>query len=101
MKLDLTKDLEHMLIDAERYAFGRRTYIVGTTVNYLISVLPNLSDWCIGVMQKDMKSNRDLATGYGQHDLEERFYGDSCDMRDWMRFEAALDSEMKRRLSDV
>ena len=80
MKLDLTKDLEHMLIGAERYAFGRRTYIV---------------------MQKDMKSNRDLATGYGQHDLEERFYGDSCDMRDWMRFEAALDSEMKRRLSDV
>lgn len=96
-KLNLTKNLEHMLIGAERYAFGRRTYIVSVTVDYLIMILPSLSDWCIGVMRQDMKSNRDLATGHGQHDLEARFYGDACDMRDWMRFEAALDIEAKRR----
>lgn len=95
--LDLTKDLEHMLIGAERYAFGRRTYIVGTTVDYLISVLPKLSDWCLGVMRHDMKSHRDEASGRGRHDLDAMTYGGGYFIQDWMRFEAALDIETKRR----
>lgn len=39
-------EYEHMLISAVRYALGRRTYIVGLTVNYVIKELPRLSDSC-------------------------------------------------------
>ena len=91
-----TKHFEHMMISAERYAFGRRTYIVSTTVDYLICLIPSLSDWCLSILRNDMKSNAEMAERIG----DTAIYGDSCDYNDWQRFTATLHKEIDRRLAD-
>ena len=91
--LVLTRDLESMLISAERYACGRKTYIVGTTVTYLISLLPKLSDWCVDVLFRDMNTISDAVKVTGCAEL----WGDDCDRKEWARFIAALNEEIKRR----
>lgn len=91
-KVDLSQNFEQMLISAERYACGRRTYIVEMTVDYIISLLPRLSDWCITVMQNDMKSEFDMA------ERMQRKIGMSCDHEQWVKFRDALDEVMKRRV---
>lgn len=74
-------EYEHMLISAVRYALGRRTYIVGLTVNYVIEELPRLSDKCKKIMIDDITE-------------QERFgYGDACDEIDWMLLLDALKDE--------
>lgn len=90
----ITNKFEQMLISAERYACGRRTYIVKETVDYILSLLPHLSDWCITVMQNDMKSEFDMA------ERMQRKIGMSCDHEQWVKFRDALDEEMKRRKTD-
>lgn len=93
-KVDLSQNFEQMLISAERYACGRRTYIVETTVDYILSLLPRLSDWCIGVMQNDMKSEFDMCERSGKKDM----LGDPCDHKQWVKFRDALNEEMKGRV---
>lgn len=75
-------DYEHMLINALRYAIGRRTYIVELTVNYIIGEIPKLSEQCKNVMIEDIESPY---SGCG--------YGDECDRRDWMRLLEELRKE--------
>lgn len=89
----LCKNLEHMLIGAERYAFGRRTYIVSTTVDYLISMLPSISDWCLSILAEDIKSNFELCQRVGSYET----VGDSCDINCWRKFEVALYQEQEKR----
>lgn len=89
--LPLDRDLEMMLISAERYAFGRRSYVVGTTVDYLISLLPRLSDWCKDVLLRDLTDERERADRIGNWD----YWGDECDKRAWLRFLDALNEERK------
>ena len=82
-----------MLISAERYACGRRTYIVKTTVDYILALLPNLSYWCIKVMQNDLKSEFDMVERSGRKDV----LGDPCDYKQWKILRKAIDDEEKRR----
>ena len=89
----LDKDLEQMLIGAERYACGRRTYIVADTVNYLIAMMPYLSDWCLGVMRNDLESVFGMAERSGRKEL----LGDACDYMDWSKFCDALAVEISKR----
>lgn len=91
--LPITRDLEHMLIDAVRYALGRRTYIVGTTTTYIGGLLPKLSDWCIGVILDDLESEYALAARVTSYSV----LGDPCDVWDWDRFKAAVRAEIERR----
>ena len=72
-------DFEHMMISALRYALGRKTYIVGITVNYILSVFPKLSDPCKHVMIDDIENAYSL--------------GDECDRQDWMRLLKELKGE--------
>ena len=64
-------DYEQILISVLRYALGRRTYIVGTTVDFIISELHSLSDYYKNIMIRDIE--------------EEHSYGDECDKENWMR----------------
>lgn len=91
--IPMCKNLEHMLIGAERYAFGRRTYIVSVTVDYLISLLPKISDWCLNILVEDIKSNFELCQRVGSYET----VGDSCDVNCWRRFEVALYQEQENR----
>ena len=89
----LDTDLEQMLISAERYACGRRTYIVGDTTSYLISLLPHMSDWCIKVLKNDMNEQKAYAARSGAN-----VWGHAYDKAKWDKFIAALDKEIERRV---
>lgn len=76
---------EQMMISAVRYAMlCRRTYIVNETVSYILWILPNLSDWCIDVMKKDIDAQ--LRTGN---------VGMECDMREWVQLRDVLKDALK------
>lgn len=70
-------DYEHIIISAVRYALGRRTYIVETTVNYVIRNLDNLSSHCTGVILRDLK--------------EATCLGDDCDQAEWMKLRRTIE----------
>jgi len=89
----LDTDLEQMLISAERYACGRRTYIVGDTTSYLISLLPHMSVWCLDVLKNDMREQAEYADRLGAD-----VWGHACDKEKWDKFIAALDKEIERRV---
>lgn len=95
LHVPLDRNLEQMLISAERYACGRMSYIVATTVDYILSLLPYLSDWCIGVMQNDMKSEFEMY----ERAPNIKNLGMDCDYRQWVRFKEALNAEMEGRNS--
>lgn len=67
--IQITNDLELMLCSAVRYALGRRTYIVSTTCNYIVSIVDTLSSNTLRLMENDIV-NADS-------------YGDACDAREW------------------
>ena len=84
MKIDVngeTEDLSAMLIGAERYALGRRTYIVG---------------WTCEIIKKNMQllSGKDKAVMI--RDIETAIsYGDECDKQEWMTLLEILRKEIK------
>lgn len=63
-------DHEEIMICAERYALGRRTYIVGSVVDYIGRRLNDMSDQCIKILTNDIESQDN--------------YGDNCDKEKWM-----------------
>lgn len=91
MQIELDATLESMLVSAERYAMGRRTYIVQQTVDYLIPLLPHLSDWFLQTVLNDLESQIKYGTGS---------FGDACDYQDWARLWAKIGEEQKRRVAD-
>ena len=66
-------DYEHMIVSAVRYALGRMTYIVETTVNYVLEQIncDNLSDRCLSQIRDDIKNAEN--------------YGMECDKKNWMK----------------
>jgi hypothetical protein len=78
----LTND-EHIYICAVRYALGRRTYIVGFVVNYMLEKVPQLSKRCIEIMMEDILNQEP----YG--------YGDECDRECWVKLFVALNEVSK------
>lgn len=64
---------EQIMISAERYALGRRTYIVGDTVNYIIDHIDGMSEHCKTILIADI-----------ENPLFDN-YGDDCDKAEWMK----------------
>lgn len=87
----ITRDFEQMLISAERYAVGRRTYIVGTTTEYIIKLLPYLSDWCLCILYTDLEMEFELCNRMS------RTIGDHCDHQHWVQFFLAVRNEQESR----
>ena len=69
-------DLSMMLVSAERYALGRRTYIVNWTCEFIENNLALLSEKDRQVMIRDLENAIS--------------YGDDCDEKDWKRLLAVL-----------
>jgi hypothetical protein len=86
------REFELAIIGAERYACGRRTYIVGATVDYIISLLPKLSDWCVAILRRDLQDQQAMVERTG----DKRLWGDECDEIAWARLIAALDENLGR-----
>ena len=66
-----TIDLSMLLLSAERYALGRRTYIVKWTCEVITNNINNLLDRDKQVMIKDIEECKD--------------YGDMCDKAQWLK----------------
>lgn len=88
LKIELTEKLEAMLISAVRYALGRRTYIVQDTADYIESLVPYLSDWCLKSIQSDIVAQRKFGSSA---------YGDDIDYRSWMKLSARIEEAWKNR----
>lgn len=80
-----------MLISAERYACGRRSYIVDDTVHYIRGLIPFLSDWCLTVMRQDLRSEFDRCQRM------QTKLGMAMDHKKWIDFLNAIEAEIKRR----
>lgn len=75
------EDISMILVSAERYALGRRTYIVG---------------WTCEIIKKNMQllSGKDKAVMI--RDIETAIsYGDECDKQEWMILLEMLRKEIK------
>lgn len=86
--LPLDRRSEQLLICAERYAIGRRTYIVADVTKYVSSIVPDLSDWCLRILMADILDAK--TCGLAQ-------LGDDCDQKQWIALEKRIDDEMARR----
>ena len=64
-------DLSMILVSAERYALGRRTYIVNWTCEFIENNLALLTEKDRQVMIRDLENPIS--------------YGDECDEKDWKR----------------
>lgn len=64
-------DLSMILVSAERYALGRRTYIVHWTCEFIQDNIHLLSDKDRQVMIRDLESAIS--------------YGEDCDEKDWKK----------------
>lgn len=64
------EDISMILVSAERYALGRRTYIVGWTCGIIRKNLHLLSDKDRQVMIRDIENAIN--------------YGDDCDKSEWL-----------------
>lgn len=91
--LRLNEKLETMLICAERYALGRRTYITGMTADYLIGLLPDFTQNTLTVILRDLAEARAAE----RRCTDYRPFGDACDRAEWMKLAAAIGGELERR----
>ena len=76
------EDISAMLLSAERYALGRRTYIVDWTCKFIRNNLHLILEKDKKVMIRDIKQQ------------EEYGYGDECDKEDWLRLLKILEADV-------
>ena len=81
--ITMMTDHEQMMVSAERYALGRRTYVVRDTVNYIARYIDGMSEHCRHVLIEDIK-----------HPLGGD-YGDACDKNEWMWLLKKLEGDNK------
>lgn len=82
MKIDFNgrnEDISMILVSAERYALGRRTYIVSWVCEVIRNNLHLLSQKDRQVMIRDIKEARD--------------YGEDIDKKEWLELLKVLESE--------
>lgn len=75
------EDISMMLVSAERYALGRRTYIVGWTYEIIKKNMHLLSDKDKKIMIRDLENPIS--------------YGDECDKQEWIILLEMLRKEIK------
>lgn len=76
------EDMSMILVSAERYALGRRTYIV---------------DWTCEIIDKNMHLLSEKDKKVMIRDIEQAYsYGDECDKQDWMKLLEKLRRESEK-----
>lgn len=70
-----------------RYALGRRTYMPGVVVDFIMPLLPHLTDRTLWCFDQDITDQKYIGD-----------YGDpNIDKPKWMEFHAAVRNELTRR----
>lgn len=94
--MSYSRNDELIFIAEERYAMGRRTYIVSTVANYIRLRVPELSDWCLGVLKQDFEDKQRMH----ERRPDYKMLGDECDKKDWDALYLAVLEELDRRTHD-
>lgn len=85
--LELNEYFELILVCAERYACGRRTYMPGIVVRYIKPLIPMLSDKTLAVIYNDINNA-----------MERRNVGDpAIDAPLWVDLYNTIEEELRRR----
>ena len=84
---------ERILVYAERYALGRRTYAVSDVCDYVKPLIPQLSKKCLTNLNDDFQSMSDQVACTGIEGL----WGMDCDKRDWLQLWFAVKHELRNR----
>ena len=82
-----SNDISMILVSSERYALGRRTYIVQWTCKIILNNLSLITNKDLLVMIRDLENSIS--------------YGDDCDEAQWKSLLVKLKSEVERRNIDV
>lgn len=90
-KIPLDRDIEQLIICAERYCVGRQTYIVSVFISTVTPLLPSLSDWCLTIINNDLLATERMG-------LDNR-WGADCDRREWGIFWNAVLDEITYRIA--
>ena len=86
------REFELALLGYLRYSMGRYSYIVGACSDYLISLLPVLSDWCLNNIEDDLERFAyEVKNGYYHS------WGNNTDKDYWLKLWDQLVIEMKNR----
>ena len=91
--VEIDAAFEQMLVSAARYACGKRTYIVSDTVEYIIRLLPKLTERTIGVLLRDFEDNFRMEG----HCPSTKVFGDDCDRKYWVKLNDACKKELSSR----
>ena len=91
--MSYSRNDELILLVKERYALGRRTDFASPVAVSIWLCVPELSDWCLGVLAQDYRDR--LAESERSHGLFG--FGDDCDKRAWDALYAAVTQEIERR----
>lgn len=82
-----SNDISMILVSTERWALGRRTYIVQWTCEIILNNLSLITNKDLLVMIRDLENPIS--------------YGDACDEVQWKSLLVKLKSEVERRNLDV
>ena len=85
--LEIDENFETMLICAERYACGRRTYMPGIVVDYIKPLIPRLSDKTLIVLRNDI-GDASMRGGLGDPNI---------DVSLWLGLLERIRGELRRR----
>ena len=88
-KISLDNDnLQAIFVCAIRYSLGRRTYMPHLVIDFLISLLPHLSDKTLSVIERDIREAEKMGIGYGD---------DLIDKPKWLLFHGKVVQEIDKR----
>jgi len=86
------EDFESILVCAERYALGRRTYMPGVVISFLTPLLPHLSERALHVFRMDIDRLAHTRGALGDPEIDEPR---------WIRFFDDIGQELERRGVEV
>lgn len=86
------EDFESILVCAERYALGRRTYMPGIVISFLTPLLPHLSERALHVFRMDIDRLAHTKGALGDPEIDEPL---------WIRFFDDVGQELERRGVEV
>lgn len=103
--VEINDDFETILIDAERYACGRESYMPSLVIAYITPLLPKLSDRTLRVLNEDMqRTDEEDKRWVGTEVVKGMRHGlwgdDAIDKPGWMKFWADVREEIRRRNND-
>lgn len=93
VEIELNSDFEEILIYAERYALGRRTYAVSNVVGFIRPMISLLETKTLATIRSDIEEVSRQVERTGIDGL----WGMECDKREWLRLLSAIKIEMANR----